>query len=203
MIFSIIIIQLLALASPGPDFFYILSSSLNKNKTTQAVLGTTLGCMIWSSISAIGISALIFKYQFLIGFLTLFGVCYLIYLSIMIYKSRNMPVGSGKTFLSGFYGGFLVNITNPKAIFYYSSIFSIFLANAHYSFIFIVLIIIWIEIFLWFFMISKIFSNDKVIILYNKYKAKIDIAVAILIAIIAISLLFFYLYKFNYLKLGF
>ncbi|MBI0075049.1 LysE family transporter [Commensalibacter sp. M0357] len=125
---SIFFIHLCVLVVPGSDFLLNSRTRLTGNKKTviQVVTGTTLGAIIWALFSLLGLH-LIFQYYPFLRELVLFGgLVYLFYLAFQIYRSVDLPLpakhGIGHSY---FFTGLLTNLTNPKALLYFSSIFSI------------------------------------------------------------------------------
>ena len=123
---SIFFIHLCVLVVAGPDFLLNSRTRLTGNKKTviQVVTGTTLGAIIWALFSLLGLH-LIFQYYPFLRELVLFGgLVYLFYLAFQIYRSADLPLpaehGIGHSY---FFTGLLTNLTNPKALLYFSSIF--------------------------------------------------------------------------------
>ena len=89
---------------------------------------------------------------------------YLFYLAYLLLNEIHFTdsVKISKPFL----GGFLTNITNAKAIFYFGSIFSSLNFMGDNFEIFLLIILLSIESLIYFVLIAFLFSNLKIKILY-------------------------------------
>jgi threonine/homoserine/homoserine lactone efflux protein len=119
-----------ALILPGPDFVAVVRSAMT-NGATSGLLTTTgvsLGLGFYATLSLFGLSALLVEYQWLTWTTRLLGGLYLIYLGIRLVRARPMAIGDddqrrpmrGNPALFGF----LVTLTNPKAIVLFASVFA-------------------------------------------------------------------------------
>ena len=80
-----------------------------------------------------------------------------------------------KSNLRFFMNGFLTNISNPKAVIYFGSVFSIFLSNPILNQMhFVMWLIIGIETFVWLSLVVFIFSFPKFKIIYQNTANWID-----------------------------
>ena len=61
LLISIATTQLVALASPGPDFFFIsqVAASSTRKQSFRAVCGVTLGVFIWALLAILGLNILL------------------------------------------------------------------------------------------------------------------------------------------------
>lgn len=119
-----------ALMLPGPDFVAVVRSSMTRG--TSAGLLTTVGVSIglgfYASLSLIGLSAILSEYQWLTWTVRILGGGYLMYLGVRLLLSRpdlidignDDKVAGGNTLVFGF----LVTLTNPKAIVLFASVFA-------------------------------------------------------------------------------
>ncbi len=118
-----------ALLLPGPDFVAVVRSSITRG--TRGGLLTTLGvstCLgLYATASLLGLSAVLVEYQWLTWAVRIAGGAYLIYLGIRLLRARpattdEMPRGPVRGNALVF--GFLVTLTNPKAIVLFASVFA-------------------------------------------------------------------------------
>ena len=118
-----------ALILPGPDFVGVVRSSLTRGTTAGLLttVGVTLGLGMYSSLSLLGLSAVLVKYQWLTWAVRVLGGAYLAWLGIKLLRARPTP---GEEFEKGrprgnaLVFGFLVTLTNPKAIVLFASVFA-------------------------------------------------------------------------------
>ena len=127
---SVFAIFIPALMLPGPDFIAVVRSSMARG--TSAGLLTTVGVSIglgfYATLSLLGLSAILVEYQWLGWAVRVLGGCYLVYLGVRIFFSRSRPVdiatGDAKPRGNALLFGFLVTLTNPKAIVLFTSVFA-------------------------------------------------------------------------------
>ena len=130
VLISVFAIFIPALLLPGPDFVAVVRSSMTRG--TRAGLlttfGVSLGLCLYATLSLLGLSAILVKYQWLTWAVRVLGGSYLIFLGIRLLVVRprlievdqtTRPVGSRSILF-----GFLVTLTNPKAIVLFASVFA-------------------------------------------------------------------------------
>lgn len=119
-----------ALILPGPDFVAVVRSSMTHG--TRAGLlttcGVSMGLGLYATLSLLGLSAVLAEYQWLTWIVRLAGGSYLIYLGIrlLLTKPRAIEVGTvaAPSRNRALLFGFLVTLTNPKAIVLFASVFA-------------------------------------------------------------------------------
>ncbi|MGJ0636001.1 LysE family transporter, partial [Xenorhabdus bovienii] len=92
MIATLIFVHFLALLSSGPDFFYVMTSSLNNEEKLKLVLVVTFVIVIWSILSALGILKIIAKNKEIMHLITIAGVIHLFYLSLKTFNNRKEKI---------------------------------------------------------------------------------------------------------------
>ena len=135
--FAYVIIAFFTIVSPGAAVLLAITNGLNLD--TKAVLlstlGNTLGLFILSSISMLGVGAILQTSTVFFTILKFIGAGYLIYLGfkqIKNSKSNTMMQASRQTVATYnkfrvFKRGFLLAITNPKPILFFTAIFPLFM----------------------------------------------------------------------------
>jgi threonine/homoserine/homoserine lactone efflux protein len=119
-----------ALILPGPDFVGVVRSSLTRGTTAGLLttLGVTIGLGMYATLSLLGLSAVLVKYQRLTWAVRVLGGAYLVYLGIklLLAKSGKMDDAAAQGPLRGnaLLFGFFVTLTNPKAIVLFASVFA-------------------------------------------------------------------------------
>jgi threonine efflux protein len=119
-----------ALILPGPDFVGVVRSSLTRGTTAGLLttLGVTIGLGMYATLSLLGLSAVLVKYQWLTWAVRVLGGAYLVYLGIrlLLAKPSKMDDAAAQGPLRGspLLFGFFVTLTNPKAIVLFASVFA-------------------------------------------------------------------------------
>ncbi|WP_373886267.1 LysE family transporter [Acinetobacter sp. YH12079] len=172
---SIALIHFFALISPGPDFFFVTQSAIRQSRSHAlfAALGISLSILVWSICAISGLHFLFQKMAWLQQCLMILGGLYLLYLGSQLLKSAwSKDLGTitksteqavqKKSPLTLLFHGFLTNMANPKALVYFSSVFSIGI-SAKVS-IFdqsSLLALVFIESLIWFALVAVLFSAPK------------------------------------------
>lgn len=125
---------LIGIISPGPDFLLITRNSLLIGKKTAifSALGVSAGTIIHTIYSIIGLGLIISKSLMLFSLIKYLGAIYLFYIAFKSLKSHSSQkdsncgtIKSNMSFTQAFTMGFLTNVTNPKAILFYLSLFTL------------------------------------------------------------------------------
>lgn len=124
-----------ALASPGPDFMLISSVALSRGRVAglQASVGIAFGALVWVVLCMFGLGFVFAKVHGLMTAVRLCGGLYLVYLGYQLWKAslkprmdkEEMSAAEIRKQRNPFVVGFLTNITNPKAMAFFTSIFAI------------------------------------------------------------------------------
>ena len=130
VLISVFAIFIPALMLPGPDFVAVVRSSMTRGTSAglKTTLGVSIGLGFYASLSLLGLSAILIEYQWLAWTVRLLGGCYLTYLGIRLLftKPSNISVPDNASGTKGnpLIFGFLVTLTNPKAIVLFTSVFA-------------------------------------------------------------------------------
>ena len=129
---SLAFAHLVAVTSPGPDFFYIVKSSFEKGLKSSIVsaVGIGLGVFLHCLFAIVGLDFLYQKIPSLYTIIGTVGAGYLIYLGVSgIFadpEAKDLAVKEAQTLnlWQSFTGGLMVNIFNVKAFIFFVSLFS-------------------------------------------------------------------------------
>ena len=179
----ILLIHLFALLLPGPDFFIVSSYALKADfkKALSVVFGVSLVVFIWVVVSLSGLKIVFDVFPLMRILLTLLGASYLLYLAFLLLKNMNQKEDfenlnyTDKPFLRGF----ITNISNVKALFYFSSIFSSLNFSYDVLSLSVLVFLLVAESFLYFLLVALLFSNANIKNVYLKYSKKIDFVCAL------------------------
>ncbi|EGK8090345.1 LysE family transporter [Campylobacter lari] len=177
MFLWILIIHFFGLILPGPDFFLVSSYALREGikSALKASLGVGLAMSVWIILSILGLSVIFHQFPFLQIVLSSFGACYLLYLAYGIYKNaKTGNIKVQKTHISAFLSGVITNLSNPKVIFYFASVFASFdFVQMRWMLIVLVFVLI-LETIIYFSLISLLFSKPFMVRIYQKNLKLID-----------------------------
>ncbi|KAA8725708.1 MAG: threonine export protein RhtC [Ewingella americana] len=169
---TVAMVHLIALMSPGPDFFFVsqTAASRSRKEAMMGVVGISLGIVVWAGVALMGLHLILQKMAWLHDVITIGGGIYLCWMGWQLLKSARAkkqagveaeaekPVqlpARGRTFMRGF----LTNLSNPKAVIYFGSVFSLFVGDDVGSGerwgLFILIIA---ETFAWFSVVAMVFA---------------------------------------------
>ena len=127
---SVFAIFIPALILPGPDFVAVVRSSMSRGTMAGLLtsVGVTIGLGLYASLSLLGLSAILVEYQWLSWLVRIAGGSYLVYLGLRLLWAKPRPVSvnaAGDSYDSNpLLFGFLVTLTNPKAMVLFASVFA-------------------------------------------------------------------------------
>ena len=166
-IFALLFIHLIAVSTPGPDTLVVIKeSSISKNNGLFCIFGICLGVLLYTSLIILGLSAILNTHHFIHTIISTLGVFYLCWIGINLLKSKGIQFSSLKKVeirakRKSIRNGLLTNLSNPKAIIYFTSVFSQFKIQGGFRITLTIFSIILVT-FLWFLLIST-FINTPVI----------------------------------------
>ncbi|AOV98326.1 threonine export protein RhtC [Edwardsiella hoshinae] len=133
---TVAVVHLLALMTPGPDFFFVSQTALSRSRAEalRAVIGISLGVVVWAAVALMGLHLLLLKMAWLQRIITLGGGLYLCWMGWQMLCAARRPVSDDAPRLaplhgSAFWRGVLTNLSNPKAVIYFGSVFSLFVGD--------------------------------------------------------------------------
>lgn len=134
--------------SPGPGVVMTLTNTLRYGlrRTFGGILGIAAGALVVAGLSATGLGILLSTSAAAFTAMKLLGAAYLLYLGIRLWRSPAFHFtahDSGKARFARFFAeGLSLQLTNPKAIFFFLSVLPQFIdAQASYASQFSVLIL--------------------------------------------------------------
>ena len=128
---SLVAICIATSMAPGPNNFMLMRFGMRHGRSIALAsgFGATLSCVIWCALAALGLAALLAAAPWLYKLLRLGGGLYLIWFAIALWRlpPESPPQDPGEDRLgwwSAFWQGFAINMTNPKSVLFFASIFS-------------------------------------------------------------------------------
>ncbi|MFW1857962.1 LysE family transporter [Acinetobacter defluvii] len=170
---TLVFIHFCALITPGPDFFVVTQTAISRSRTQAmcVVFGITVAVLLWAFFALVGLNIIFEKFVWLKQIMMILGGIYLCWLGFQMLKSafskqkvsqspnEAVNIELPQSYIRFFVKGLLTNLSNPKAVIYFGSVFSMFLANPQLDHLHAVMwVIIGIETLLWFSFVVFVFS---------------------------------------------
>lgn len=133
-IISALVVFTFAIVSPGPNFVMVVSQSVGRSRTTGrwTAFGVAVGSATYGAAGLLGMMVILESFGNVVFYLKIVGGLYLIFMGIKQLLNRNdmfavdeqntaQNISAKKAFLIGL----LTNLSNPKAMAFYLSIFTL------------------------------------------------------------------------------
>ena len=194
--FTIVLLHLFAVASPGPDFLLVTRQSLRFGRTVAiwASAGIATGIVFHSFIAITGVSLLISSNPDFFNWLKMIAAVYIAYLGCLSLFAKPNPLNNenrkhNENYLGSYVLGLITNILNPKAILFFITLFTV-VVNESTTTILLLFYGLYMSIttFIWFTGISYIFSNQVLTKKYENFIPVFEKVIGIILIIIAIQL---------------
>jgi len=196
---TVAMVHLIALMSPGPDFFFVsqTAASRSRKEAMMGVIGITLGVLVWAAVALMGLHLILQKMAWLHQIITVGGGLYLCWMGWQLLKSArakkqngdDTPVAlpaRGRTFMRGL----LTNLSNPKAVIYFGSVFSMFVSDSVSGGgrlgIFLLIVV---ETLAWFSLVALVFALPKMRRGYQRLAKWIDGVAGVVFAGFGVALI--------------
>lgn len=213
---SLFIVHFMAVAIPGPSFFFITQTAFKygKHNALMATLGASLGVLVWITLALAGIIVLIRHVPLLHTGLTLLGSLYLLWLAQSMICSalsriRRARHGHKALILNepdmlkedhrlkrppalwrSMGKAVLVELSNPKSMIYFSSVLSSFLRpDLALHDMLAVGSMMALIMPLWFVPVSLLFSTASARALYYRKAHWVDMGAGIIFTLLSLHIL--------------
>ncbi|NSZ18287.1 LysE family translocator [Agrobacterium vitis] len=189
----------LGMFSPGPNILSVIGTSMavNRKAGIALALGISAGSLLWASMTAIGLTALITAYASVLTVIKIAGGLYLLWLAFKAFRSAasakpNLDasvLAAGNLYVF-FLRGLAIQLTNPKAALTWIAIMSLGLADsAPTSTALIIVIGTTILSVVGHTVYAVAFSTKRVVALYDRARRWIDTALGVFFTVAGIKLL--------------
>ncbi|MGP0881078.1 threonine export protein RhtC [Serratia sp. CY71090] len=198
---TVALVHLIALMSPGPDFFFVsqTAASRSRREAMMGVVGISLGIVVWAGVALMGLHLILQKMAWLHQIIMVGGGIYLCWMGWQLLRSARAqqvsPVAEALVALPkagrSFIRGFLTNLSNPKAVIYFGSVFSLFVgdsvgAGARWG----LFLLIVAETFVWFSLVAVVFALPAMRRGYQRLAKWIDGVAGVLFTGFGLHLIF-------------
>ncbi|WP_374384795.1 LysE family translocator [Dongia sp.] len=186
--------------SPGPSFLLVARTSLSQSRRIglASALGMGVGGMILATLAVIGLQALFMQVEWLYMGFKVGGGAYLAYLGYRLWRGAKEPLATGNEATgrgNGFFRTFLLSLgtqlSNPKTVIFYSSVFAALLpARPSLGTIVMLPFILFLIEGGWYSAVALAFSTARPRAAYLSFKAWIDRAAGAVMAALGLRLIF-------------
>ena len=203
LLLTICLLHFVAQLSPGPDVLLIAKSAASTTRVNalKVIAGISFGIVLWVVLTLAGFTVLVDQFPWIQQVLMLIGGAFLAKMGWAMLKGG---IGAyrqhqqGATELSAttapksyFLMGLLTNLSNPKTLIYFSSVFSLALTSSASEYLKLQLaILIPLQTFVTFAVLMWIISQPKMKQYYQRSGMYIDMLSGVLFLIFAIWLIY-------------
>jgi RhtB (resistance to homoserine/threonine) family protein len=180
LIGSVVLIHLLAMISPGPNFIMAIRNSLTYSRKTGMYTAVGFGLAIFIHIfyCIAGLGIIISKSIIAFNFIKFLGAAYLIYLGIKSLRFKNAYIEvkeqqhkSDISALRAIKIGFLTNILNPKSTLFFLSLFTFVIGpEVPFKIQGLISLIMVINAMLWFSLVAIFFTQKRIQRIFHKFQ---------------------------------
>lgn len=178
-------IHILAVASPGPAFVATLRISMQQRRPVAIshALGIGTAAMVWATSAVFGVQIILSKAAWLYRAMEFCGGAYLLYIGVQSWRHAHSvvpgedsgPLASQLSLAGAFLRGFSTNLSNPKVIVFFASIFAAVLNPAWPNWLRgIVLFVIFLDETGYYVALTLLLSTQKAQAAYRQGKVMIE-----------------------------
>lgn len=201
LLLTICALHFVAQLSPGPDIILIAKSSASttRRNTIHIIAGISLGIVLWVVLTLLGFTVLVEQFPWIQQVLMLIGGLFLAKMGWAMLSGglrslkqstalEDVPAQSSAQ-KNYFLLGLFTNLSNPKTLIYFSSVFSLALSSSANDYLKAQLaVIIPLQTFLTFVLLMLLLSQPKIKAVYQRSGSYIDILSGALFLIFALWL---------------
>jgi len=178
-------LQMLALASPGPDFVIAVRNSVTQSRRIGifTAIGFAAGVGVHVLYCVVGLAAIIAQSVMLFTIIKYIGAAYLVYIGIKALRSqgfhKKLEFEKEKkrtmTASQGFHSGFITNLFNPKATMFFLALFTQFIDPATPASVMVIYgLTLVISTGLWFSFVSLVLTHQSVNAVFMRFTKWIE-----------------------------
>ena len=190
---------LVLIISPGPNFLVISQISVNLSRLHGVATGIGVACgsITWATLAATGLGVVFREVPIIQPSVQVIGGCYLLYIAFNTLKSagrqpqpRQLDREQTRTLASAWRFGYFTNMTNPKALAFYTSVFSLVTKASLEGWVrYAGVAIIAVMAISWFSLLATLFSIESVQSWYRGRKWWIDMITGVAMGFFGLRLI--------------
>jgi RhtB (resistance to homoserine/threonine) family protein len=182
---------------PGPNNFMLMQLGMRRGRgaALAAGVGTTLSCLVWCAAAALGLAAVLVAAPWLYKALKVGGGLYLLWFGWALWRSGPVaPEEAGaaprRSWAGDVWQGFAVNMTNPKSVLFFASIFSAYVGPDTPAWLHLAAVVeVCLVCFGWQVAMAFLFSAKAAAAAYGRAQRPLDLVAAVLMAGFGLSLI--------------
>ncbi len=175
-------LQALIVISPGPATLLCIKTSAAEGARSGLALtfGLALAALIWASAALAGLSLLFELAPYLQTAFRILGAGFLIWIAVAMWRHADTPLPDAdrvvpRSLLSQIRLGVITNLANPKALAYFTAVFSgVMPADPSLASAAMILCVIFVIEFGWYAIVSLVFSRSGPRRAYGRAKRWLD-----------------------------
>ena len=182
-ILSASIVSAAGIMSPGPNFVAVTHRAVSTTRAEALALVLGIACVsaLWASAVLFGINAVFTLFPWLFWVVKLFGAGYLIWFGVQLLRKSGHALPekpntvSRSNVFKSFRSGFITNLSNPKAMVFYASVFSSVIPhNATQSTLVTMIVAVAAISLSWYGIVALVLSGNNAAKLYRRGKPLIE-----------------------------
>ena len=198
---GVLIAHALAVMSPGPSFVLVARrAAMSRRHGIVVALGMGAGALVWATAAVFGVHAILKHTPWLYRAMQVAGGLFLIYLAIQLWRHARAALPAvaagagtsqpGKSGLSAFALGLATQLSNPKVVVFFSSIFAALLPSQMPTWaIGLMLFLVFVVDAGWYMCVALAFSNPSARALYGRCKVVADRVTGGVLGLLGLKLL--------------
>jgi threonine efflux protein len=187
-------VWLVVVIAPGPNFVATVAAATGggRSRGFRTAVGFALGDLIWASSSVLGLAVVLARYEWIAQLVRFGGAAMLVFLglrSIVRARRAGAPELAGvepaRRFRSAVLTGVLVDLGNPKAALFFTSLYAALLPAGAPRWLLVASVAVTAAIpGLWYSAVAWLFSTGRVARAYRALRRPVDAVVgAVLVAL--------------------
>lgn len=186
--------------SPGPGFALVSRLALqgDKRRCSGAILGLAIAATFYALLAMIGLATILNQIGWLARTVQILGGLYLVYLGLSAWKSsmkarvnQTKKPDKDKSFYQGIRVGLLVNLSNPKAIAFFVSLYAVVVPiDAHWTTRACILIGGALMELVWYWLVGKMLTRRVFRTFYLAWSSLIERALGTILIFFGCRLIF-------------
>jgi RhtB (resistance to homoserine/threonine) family protein len=191
------VVHMLAVMSPGPSFLITARTAVAHSRADgiKVAVGLGAGTIVWSAAALLGLNVLFHQFHWLFIGMKVAGALFLLWIAVQIFQHAADPVelndeGNHASGRSALLHGLLTQISNPKVVVFFGSIFVAMLPREIPRWMIVALIaIVAMNEIVWYSLVSLFFGSSPVRRFYLRAKRWIDRATGAFLGLLGLRLL--------------